>query len=255
MSGGCDVLSMGTDGLLKIDELQSGDTFGENSFQTGQNTATHNHTVITSQDTTEMLMIEPGEIESYLEKMKVIEQEIMGKFIRNLWLTESWNWIDSDFEKFTTLAEFVRFNKTDIVHLNCNSSQSSFGRFISGMPSATFYQSEIEKNLYFVVKGKFEVIYLLDLEKSSRCGLRVCYFEKNDYFGYFEKDLLIRAFEDDCEVIKISKQNFLSISGNSSFILSKLIEDYRINIPDGQRVIEFYRQRQKIQKLLNKRKL
>jgi CRP-like cAMP-binding protein len=248
MSGGCDVLSLGRDGLLKIDELQSGDTFGESSFQITDHSNSnkiHNHTVITSHDLTELLTIEPVEIENYLASMRVVEQRLIDTFIRKWWPVSSWCWSEVEFEKFSAAAEFIRFNKYDVVHANAADSTAS-----QLLPASALWQFQLERNVYFVIKGKLEMILLLRSEDKT--ALRVSYLDTNDYFGYFETDLVVRACEDDCELIKISKQAFLSIHSNSSYILSKLIDDYKINTPRGHQVLEFYNQRLRVLKSLKR---
>jgi hypothetical protein len=230
LNGGCDVLSIGLDGLLKIDELQPGDNFGEKAFN--QSDSIHSYTVITNQ-LTEILMIEPDEIEAYLENMRIYEKEKCYEFISNWWPTKYWNWTENEFRKFSDLTKFMRYQSSDIVHQNSSKISANF---------------RCENYIYFVIKGKLDVVYQCKY-KDKDLKLRVCVLEKENYFGYFEKHFLIKSsdesVDEDAEshLIRISKGDFLSIHKHASFLLSHMIEDYKLVVPDCRHVLEFYRKK------------
>jgi signal-transduction protein with cAMP-binding, CBS, and nucleotidyltransferase domain len=131
ISGSCDVISAGTDqGSLKIEEFEAGDTFGDSSFSFG--TGITPHTIITNK-LTELLLIEPSEIEVYLEKLKIIEKEQMRSFCASWSPFTYWNWKKENIDEFADRAEFLRFNGGEIVHDN------------------SFKQIE---RIFFILKGK-----------------------------------------------------------------------------------------------------
>ncbi len=116
ISGSCDVLSSGnSQGLFKVEEFEAGDTFGDNSFS--YNTGITPHTVITNQ-LTELLVIEPSEIEVYLDGLRLAEKEQMRQFCSSWKPFRNWNWKKKEFDEFANKAEFLRFNSGEIVHDN-----------------------------------------------------------------------------------------------------------------------------------------
>ncbi|RNA22960.1 cyclic nucleotide-binding domain-containing 2-like [Brachionus plicatilis] len=252
LNGSCDVLSMGNDGLLKIDELQTGDTFGDSSFQAGITP----YTVITNQRT-EMLMVEPNDIENYLDKLRLLEKNFTKEFISNWWPVKYWNWSEENFEKFSQFCEFLRFNCGELIADNS-------------------YQP-IEK-INFIYSGTVEMIRMINVEeikgmvkqarscdsvkeakkatrKIGKKFVRVCFLKKYNYFGFESSqnvNMWFRAYEDDVSVIQITKDKFLSIHKHSSFFLSQLIQDYRLALPLQDQVFHLYEQKLKNEKLINK---
>ncbi|CAF1031874.1 unnamed protein product [Brachionus calyciflorus] len=255
INGSCDVLSMGNDGLLKIDELQSGDTFGDNSFQNGLTP----YTVITNQRT-EMLIVEPNEIEAYLDRLRLEEKEYVKDFISNWWPVKYWNWTEENFEKFSQYSDFLRFNSGEII------TDNSF--------------QQVEK-FYFIFSGKVELIRMINVvkkvstnaesitsceslenESSQRVKkimkkkfLRVCFLEKYNYFGFETSQSVntwFRAHDDEVCVIRITKESFLSIHKHSSFFLSQLMQDYKLALPSQDQVINLFKQNLKTEKIINK---
>lgn len=253
LNGSCDVLSMGNDGLLKIDELQTGDTFGDSSFQAG----TTPYTVITNQRT-EMLMVEPNDIDNYLDKLRLLEKNFIKEFISNWWPVKYWNWTDQNFDLFSQSSEFMRFGAGELIADNS-------------------YQP-VEK-IYFVFSGVVELVRMISVEKKSVNGgvrqakscdsirenvkekkiarkfVRVCLLKKYNYFGFESSqnvNMWFRAYEDDVSVIQISKDKFLSIHKHSSFFLSQLIQDYRLALPLQDQVFHLYKQKLKNEQLINK---
>ena len=141
--GSCDVLSIGVDSLLKVDELQLGDCFGDNSFQMNGITP---HTVITN-CRTELLTVVPADIDIYLNKIRLIEKQKSVNFISNFWPVKYWNWEQEHFLHFAELSEFLRFSKGDIIQ------------------DGSFQSND---KLYFVLKGNVELIRLLNTNLSAK---------------------------------------------------------------------------------------
>ena len=113
INGSCDVISGSNEGFLRTEEFEAGDTFGDNSFF--YNTGITPHTVITNQ-LTELLIVEPAEIEIYLDKLRLIEKAQIQQFATTWWPFKYWNWEDEQFREFASKAEFLRFNKGEVVH-------------------------------------------------------------------------------------------------------------------------------------------
>lgn len=251
LNGSCDVLSMGNDGLLKIDELQTGDTFGDSAFQAGITP----HTVITNQRT-EMLMVEPNDIHNYLNKLRLVEKNLIKEFISSWWPVNYWNWNQQCFEKFSQFCEFLRFGLGELIADNS-------------------YQP-MEK-IYFIYSGTVEMIRMISVEKrkgvvkqARSCDslkeasreksigkkfVRVCLMKKYNYFGFESSqnvNMWFRALEDDVSVIQITKDKFLSIHKHSNFFLSQLIQDYKLAMPLHDQVFSLYKQKLKNEQLINK---
>lgn len=75
VTGGCDVLSIGVNGLLKVDDLRAGDVFGENAFVEGGRGV--NETTVIANQHVELLVVEPYEIDMYLENLRIIEKQMI----------------------------------------------------------------------------------------------------------------------------------------------------------------------------------
>lgn len=236
--GGCDVLERDLNGTLKIEELHIGDTFGEMSFELGKTP----HTVITNQHT-EMLMIIPSEIESYLETLKQIEYNDMYKFISNWPPAVYWNWCEEHFKMFINNSKYIRFNKCDIIYGNSNKSSNK---------------------IYFILKGKVELIRLLKIPKKFYKHLymkqtnyrfhnkeiqieennedkfdfinkfyRVCTLEENNYFG-IDDELSIDTWyvaKEDVNIAFISFHDFQNLHYYAEFLFEKLKDDFKFWIP------------------------
>ena len=218
LSGGCDVISVNNEGLLKIEEFEAGDTFGDNSFSV--NTGKTPHTVITNQ-ITELLVVEPVEIEIYLDKLRLIEKEAMQHFCASWWPFTYWNWKEEHFKDFANKAEFLRFNNGEIVHDNS--------------------LQQIEK-LFFILKGRIQFIRLVAETNSNNANsliqnkfISICFFENNNFFGMGRNlpkpSEWFVANGDEINVIRISKDSFLSIHRHSCFLLSQLNENYNLALP------------------------
>ena len=123
-AGGCDVISNDFEGILKIEELQIGDTFGSNSFI--KNGRTQN-TIITNQQT-ELIAVIPDEIESFIQGLRWIEFNEIKHFIAKWLPLTYWNWNENHFNIFIQNATYLRFSKCDIIYGN-NSNVYKFSKF------------------------------------------------------------------------------------------------------------------------------
>ena len=65
----------------------------------------------------------------------------------------------------------------------------------------------------------------------------ICFFESNNFFGFGEifskPSEWFVAFDDNVNVIRISKENLLSIHRHSCFLISQLRENYKLAIPSS----------------------
>jgi CRP-like cAMP-binding protein len=228
VNGNCDVLSMSIDGLLKIDELQAGDTFGENSFNKNNNsTQITPHTIITSQPS-ELLVVEPSDINDYLIKMRLIEVDLIKSFASNWWPFKYWSWFEVEVEKFAQMAEFLRYSKGDMIFCSKNTERNDF--------------------IYFVYKGKIDLIRELEINRK-KIIFKLCQLEKYNFFGFklFDQNTISwfiasNISDNQVDVIRISKNDFLSIKNNSNFFYSQLIEDYKESMPNQQEEINLYKE-------------
>ena len=76
---------------------------------------------------------------------------------------------------------------------------------------------------------------------------RICFFVENNFFGMGENfpkptEWFI-AFEDDLNVIRISKENLQSIHRHSCFLMSQLNENYKLAIPSSVQCSEILREK------------
>jgi hypothetical protein len=238
VNGNCDVLSMSMDGLLKIDELHAGDTFGENSFnKSNKSIQITPHTIITSQPS-EFLIVEPSDINEYLIRVRLIEVDLIKSFISNWWPFKYWNWFEIEIEKFAKMAEFLRFTKGDIIFSSKNTDRNDF--------------------IYFVYKGKIDLIKQLDKNKKNTF-VKLCQLEKYNFFGFklFDQNsntwfVTSNISDNQVNIIRISKNDFLSIKNNSNFFYSQLIEDYRESMPKQQEELDLYKEAISLRNIMKK---
>lgn len=238
INGNCDVLSMSIDGLLKIDELHAGDTFGENSFNINNKSSQITpHTIITSQPS-ELLIVEPSDINDFLIKLRLLEVDIIKSFISNWWPFKYWNWFENEIQKFAQLAEFLRFTKGDVIFSSKNVDRNDF--------------------IYFVYSGKIDLIKQLD-RNNKKTFVKLCQLEKYNFFGFklFDQNsntwfIASDISDNQVSIIRISKNNFLTIKNNSNFFYSQLIEDYKESMPNQQEELDLYKEAKLLRKLFKK---
>lgn len=211
-NGSCDVFSVGTDGLIKIDELSSGDTFGENSFK--ETTPYTPHTIITN-TRTELIMVIPSDIETYLSRLHEQERIEKRSFITNWWHAKYWNWSPESVEAFVNAAQFLRYSNEEVI---IDSSHETLDKF------------------YFILRGNVQLVRALTRTTKKKTKkktlVKVCTLEKENYFGV-EEMLTSNTWyiaQGDTDLIAIDKTRFLSLNKHASFLVSQLIEDFKLAI-------------------------
>ncbi len=220
--------------------MSTGDTFGENSFN--ENNPITPHTIITNRRT-ELIMVTPSDIETYLSKLHENEKEDITNFINNWWLTKYWNWSEENKSNFVKFSQFLRYSDNEIIIDNSTESLSSSSSF---------------DKIYFILKGHVQLVRLFHINKSNNSSdiqkklikktkqekklIRVCLFEKDNYFGLADQSSTSSWYlaMGDTDLIAIDKQKFLSIHKHAYFLFSQLQEDFKLAVPSGDKEINSY---------------
>ena len=215
--------------------MSTGDTFGENSFN--ENNPITPHTIITNRRT-ELIMVTPSDIETYLSKLHENEKEDITSFVNNWWLTKYWNWSEENKANFVKLAQFLRYSDNEII-IDNSAETSSF------------------EKIYFILRGHVQLVRLLHINSNSsdiqkklikkskqeKKLIRVCMFEKDNYFGLAQAQSNTSSWYlamGDTDLIAIDKQKFLSIHKHAYFLFSQLQEDFKLAVPSADKEINSY---------------
>ena len=78
--------------------------------------------------------------------------------------------------------------------------------------------------------------------------VRICVFDKHNFFDMGNKSSSCAtswfiACDDDVNVIRISRESFLGIHKHSRFLLSQLMENYKLAVPDLEQCSILYREK------------
>ena len=78
-------------------------------------------------------------------------------------------------------------------------------------------------------------------KKATEKLVRICIFEKYNYFGLSASQSNTWYFSvNDTQIVSITQENFLSIHKHSKFLLSQLVEDYRMAVPDVKQEFSYF---------------
>ena len=211
INGSLDVLSIGQNGVLKIDELQEGDIFGQNSFNQNHSP----HTIITNQHV-EILTIAPADIKFYMQHLEMNEKIEIKEFLKEWWPTNLWNWDEENFEHFIKHAEILRFSHGDLIFDSLS--------------------TEAYDNVYLVYKGKLEFRQEVEQQKlKKKFVFKVCDLEKFSFFCPTRKDITLKYITGhNTEIISINKKNFVAVHRHAKFMLTQLIDNWSLSMSDNQ---------------------
>ena len=218
INGSLDVLSIGQNGVLKIDELQEGDIFGQNSFKSRGISA---HTIITNQHV-EILTIAPGDIKSYMHQLELNEKIELKVFLKHWWPTNLWNWDEENFEHFLKHAEILRFSHGDLI--------------FDGL------STDIDDHIYLVYKGNVALQQEFEQKKLKKKSIfKVCDLEKFSFLCPTRREASVLCMAGHgTEIISINKKHFAAIHRHAKFMLAQLIDNWNMAMSGNEQFHKSY---------------
>jgi hypothetical protein len=231
-AGGCDVISSDIEGMLKIEELQIGDTFGSNSFIKNGKT---NNTVITNQKT-ELIRVIPEEIESFIKSLRKLEIDEIKAFISTWSPLTYWNWTFDNLNQFIENSGYLRFSKCDIIYGN---------------------QKKVPDTLFIILKGHVDVLRHVTIPSKSgnkKKYYKICTLIEKNYFGITDENSVDTWYiaQNDVNVVTIKNDDFRKIHPYADFLLVKLKEDLKFWIPTIEKELELHRETVEWEKFVKK---